>query len=99
VYFLKADALPMARRIMASAHGSLFALLYAGALVLNGLGLSTETLAVSFWAAFILPLASMALALAWVKGRGVLHLLLLALLVAAAWLLFIGTMAVTGAWL
>jgi len=99
VYFLKADALPLPRRIMVSAHGSLLSLLYVGALFVYTVGMSKPFLAYPFWVAFVVPLASAALAFAWIRDKGALHALLLLLAACAAWSLFIGTMAVTGEWL
>lgn len=99
VYFLKTNELPFGYRLLASAHGTLLAILYVAALTVHVLGFSSRSFALPFWAAFVLPLASATLALLWVKGKGALHLLLLVGLVCAAWALFVGTMAVTGEWL
>ncbi len=98
-FLLKSGSLPPARRIAASAHGSLVAVLYVGALLVHTLEFSQPSLALPFWVGFLLPAASLVLALLWLKPLRPMHWLLSGVVVCAGWVFFVGTMAVTGEWL
>jgi len=54
---------------------------------------------VVFWTALAFPAISAVVALMRFRGRGTVHWLQIPLLAAAAWICFIGTMAITGEWL
>ena len=99
VYFVKAPALSIVRRLGVSVHGALLAWLYAVALGVDLLGFSRESFAVPFWVAFALPVASAVFALATFRGNRALHLFQLLLLACATWTFVVGTMAITGNWL
>lgn len=86
-------------RILVSCHGASLAALYLGVLGIHRLGLSRPSFGLPFWALFLLPAALTLAALVRFRGNRAIHFLQLVNLLAALWIFFIGTMAVTGSWL
>ena len=98
-YFVNARNPRLAERIGVSAHGAVIALLYFSALLVPSSGSSIPWLPYIFWAAFGVPVILIVFALVRYQGRLWVHLLQVLNLMAAAWALFVGTMAVKGSWL
>lgn len=99
VYYRQAVFLPLRQRVAVSAHGALLALLYGTAFLVAATGASNAQLAIPFWISFLLPIVSILFALARFGGNRAIHLLQLVVAACAFWVLFIGTMAITGEWL
>jgi hypothetical protein len=99
IYYQNSRNNRVAGRLLVSMHGASLASLYVVALLVHGLNASRPALGYVFWGAFAVPALLVIVSIARYKGNGVIHLLQLANLLAAAWVFFVGTMAVTGNWL
>ena len=99
VYFQGSTSTSKAERVATSSHGAALALLYLGALSIHALGMSRPALGWVFWGSLLVPASLAVYALARFRGSKNLHFLQLANLLAALWIWFLGTMAVTGNWL
>ena len=88
-------------RFVSSVHGLLGAALYCGAMTLFIVQPHTHRpqLGLPYAAMFVLPLAAVVASFLTFRGNRWIHLLQVINLLALAWALFIGLMAVTGDWL
>lgn len=99
LYFVGSSNPNLRERLTISAHGVLLALIFLVALAVAFSGAARPSFAVPFWTIFVLPALSSVLALLRFRGNRAMHLLQVPLLAAAAWICFVGTMAVRGEWL
>jgi hypothetical protein len=99
VYFQSSKSSRRFERFATSIHGALLAVLYFGALGIHSLGLANPMLGKAFWLSLLVPCGLALYAMARFSGNKQVHFLQLANLLAALWIWFVGTMAVTGNWL
>lgn len=99
VYFQSSKSPRKSERIATSIHGAVLAALYFGALAVHSFGISNPALGRAFWLSLLVPGGLAVYSLASYRGNKQVHFLQLANLLAALWIWFVGTMAVTGNWL
>jgi hypothetical protein len=97
-YFRAARQLPLARRLLVSAHGLLLVVILMVAFVVNFWGASNQNFVPVFLCAFVLPVFSIWYSMAQLRWRPI-HFLQIPNLVSATWIAFVGAMAVGGEWL
>ena len=90
---------PLARRLLASAHGVVIAVLFISAIAIWLSGHSQERLGTPFQLLLLIPLALMIASFFLFKGPKATHLLQILDVVCLLWTWFVGGMAVTGDWL
>jgi hypothetical protein len=99
VYFQTSTSSRWFERMATSVHGASMAVLYFGALGIHSLGMANPKLGKAYWLSLLIPCGFALYAMARFSGNKKIHLLQLANLLAAFWIWFVGTMAVTGNWL
>jgi hypothetical protein len=99
IYFAQSTNSSFRERLAVSVHGALLALIFLVALMVGFFGLAHRSFAVPFWAALFFPAISALVALVRFQGVATVHWMQVPLLAAAAWIYFVGTMAITGEWL
>ncbi|AVS85365.1 hypothetical protein C8239_11870 [Paracidovorax avenae] len=99
VYLQNSKNITRAARIATSSHGAALAILYFGALAVYALGIARPMLGWVFWASLLLPVGLVVLSFVRYQGNKNVHFLQLGNALAAVWVWFVGTMAVTGNWL
>lgn len=99
VYFRKSDpSQPLKRRLLASAHGVVMAVIYFGALTVFWSHHARDSFARPFALTLFIPPALILLSFAIYRGPRAVHLLQLVNIFALALTFLIGGMAVTGDW-
>lgn len=100
VYFLASSKeMSVSRRMLASAHGLLAALIFAGAAALHFSGMSRPIYGIPFLLLYVIPLAFVVASFSWYRGPTLIHILQGPNLAAMVWSAFYSGMAASGDWL
>ena len=100
IYFISSPrSEPVARRLLASAHGAVITTLYMGAMAIFWAQKANPQFITPFLLLLPVPLVLIVVSFFIYRGRKAIHFLQLLNLLCLGWTFFVGSMAVTGDWL